>query len=65
MYHGMNDPFRVGLLASSEEDERMDMITYPVLFSNIFLFVTLSIPTDTYTFISFKIPLKLPEELKM
>ena len=60
----MNAPFR-DLLASSEEDERMDMITYPVLFSNIFLFVTLSVLADTYTFISFKIPLKLPEELEM
>ena len=60
----MNAPFR-DLLASSEEDERMDMITYPVLFSNIFLFVTLSVLADTYTFISFKIPAKLPEELKM
>ncbi len=60
----MNAPFR-DLLASSEEDERMDMITYPVLFSNIFLFVTLSVLADTYTFISFKIPLKFPEELKM
>jgi hypothetical protein len=47
----------------------MDMITYPVLFSNLFLFVTLPVGTvlrlRAYALISFKIPLKLPEELEM
>ena len=35
MYHGMNDPFRVGLLASSEEDERTGMLAYLHIFSKL------------------------------